>query len=248
MKKIIFTKHELNKFLLLGDNNSYFIDKQNPLIRAFKRKDYLAIFCTIRIKKKTTTIKLGNYPIDSIEEIYAKFSVAQKIANSGNNPNFIFKNNSITPGLDEFNINNFSFNDLLEIFLRKKNISEKYQVNLSNTLRRNFANEFLNPVNRFNKKFLTSKVDKLIKEGKKGTANNLLNYFLTLCNFGVRQENFSFKEDIIKAYNQTKEIKKRKNELLKPLINTNKQRVKNKINKLSNENLVLIEKQINKLL
>ena len=90
MKKIPFSEQQLKKFLLLGENNSYIIDIQNPIIRAFKRQNYLALFCTLRIKKKTTTIKLGNYPSDSIEKIYTKFSIAEKIAVSGNNPNFIF--------------------------------------------------------------------------------------------------------------------------------------------------------------
>ena len=52
MKKILFTAQQLNRFLLLGENNNYVIDKQYPLIRAFKRQNYLAIFCTLRIKKK----------------------------------------------------------------------------------------------------------------------------------------------------------------------------------------------------
>ena len=49
--KIVFTKTELNKFLLLGDTGEYLIDKINPCIRAIKRKEILSIFCTLRIKK-----------------------------------------------------------------------------------------------------------------------------------------------------------------------------------------------------
>lgn len=52
MKKILFSEQQLKKFLLLGENNSYIIDIQNPIIRAFKRQNYLALFCTLRIKKK----------------------------------------------------------------------------------------------------------------------------------------------------------------------------------------------------
>ena len=95
---------------------------------------------------------------------------------------------------------------------------------------------------------MASKVTELLEDGKKGTANNLLNYFLTLCNFGVKQENFSLKDDIVKVYNQIRDIKKKKDLLLKPSINLAKQRVKSKINKLSKENLNFIEKKIDQLL
>ena len=117
MNKVLFSNQQLKKFLLLGENNSYVIDMQNPLIRAFKRHNYLALFCTLRKKKKTTTIKLGDYPSDSIEKIYTKFTVAKKIASSGNNPNFIFRNS-----LEDLNVNDFSFNDLLKMFFMKKKI------------------------------------------------------------------------------------------------------------------------------
>jgi hypothetical protein len=248
MKKILFTAQQLNRFLLLGENNNYVIDKQYPLIRAFKRQNYLAIFCTLRIKKKTTTTKLGNYPTDSIEKIYAKFSVAKKIADAGNNPNFIFRNNSITSVLEDFNVNDFSFNDLLKIFFIKKKNSGKYKADFSNTLKKNLEDNFFNPINKFNRDYLASKINELIKNDKKGTANNLLNYFSTLCNFGVKQENFSLKDDVIRLYNQTNDIKKKVSLSLKPSINIDKQRVKRKVGKLSKENLILVEKKINQLL
>ena len=248
MKKIPFSEQQLKKFLLLGENNSYIIDIQNPIIRAFKRQNYLALFCTLRIKKKTTTIKLGNYPSDGIEKIYTKFSVAKKIADTGNNPNFIFRNSLITRGSEDFNVNNLSFNDLLKIFFKKKKISRKYEIDISYTLKKNLQDYFFNPINKFNKDYLASKVTELLEDGKKGTANNLLNYFLTLCNFGTKQENFSLKDDVIRVYNYTRDIKKEKELLLKPLINTDKKRVKSKINKLSKENLIFIEKKIDQLL
>ena len=248
MNKVLFSNQQLKKFLLLGENNSYIIDIQNPIIRAFKRQNYLALFCTLRIKKKTTTIKLGNYPSDGIEKIYTKFSIAEKIANAGNNPNFIFRNNTITKGLEDFNVNDFSFNDLLTMFLKKKKNSRKYETDISNTLKKNLQDDFLKPINKFDKDYLVSKVNQLIKDGKKGTANNLLNYFLTLCNFGVKQENFSLKDNIIRVYNQTRDIKKKKEPSLKPLINIDKQRVRGKLNKLSEEDLIFIEKKIDQLL
>ena len=243
MNKVLFSNQQLKKFLLLGENNSYVIDMQNPLIRAFKRHNYLALFCTLRIKKKTTTIKLGDYPSDSIEKIYTKFTVAKKIASSGNNPNFIFRNS-----LEDLNVNDFSFNDLLKMFFMKKKNSQKYEADISNTLKKNLHDGFLKPINKFNKDYLVSKVNELIQDGKKGTANNLLNYFLTLCNFGVKQENFSLRDDVIRIYNQTKDIKKKKELSIKSLINPDKQRIKSKINKLSKENLIFIEKKIDQLL
>ena len=243
MKKIPFSEQQLKKFLLLGENNSYIIDIQNPIIRAFKRQNYLALFCTLRIKKKTTTIKLGDYPSDSIEKIYTKFTVAKKIASSGNNPNFIFRNS-----LEDLNVNDFSFNDLLKMFFMKKKNSQKYEADISNTLKKNLHDGFLKPINKFNKDYLVSKVNELIQDGKKGTANNLLNYFLTLCSFFTKQENFSLKDDVIRVYNYTRDIKKEKELLLKPLINIDKQRVRGKLNKLSEENLIFIEKKIDQLL
>ena len=68
MKKILFSEQQLKKFLLLGENNSYIIDIQNPIIRAFKRQNYLALFCTLRIKKKNNTKKLGEKKFDGKEK------------------------------------------------------------------------------------------------------------------------------------------------------------------------------------
>ena len=68
--KIVFTKTELNKFLLLGDTGEYLIDKINPCIRAIKRKEILSIFCTLRIKKNTTSVKLGEFPKKMILKKY----------------------------------------------------------------------------------------------------------------------------------------------------------------------------------
>ena len=63
MKKIPFSEQQLKKFLLLGENNSYIIDIQNPIIRAFKRQNYLALFCTLRIKKKNYYSKIRELSI-----------------------------------------------------------------------------------------------------------------------------------------------------------------------------------------
>ena len=180
--------------------------------------------------------------------MYTKFSVAKKIADTGNNPNFIFRNSLITGGSEDFNVNNLSFNDLLKIFFKKKKNSRKYEIDISHTLKKNLQDYFFNPINKFNKDYLASKVTELLEDGKKGTANNLLNYFLTLCNFGTKQENFSLKDDVIRIYNYTRDIKKEKELLLKTLINADKKRVKSKINKLSKENLIFIEKKIDHLL
>ena len=136
----------------------------------------------------------------------------------------------------------------LKYSLLKKKNSGKYKADFSNTLKKNLEDNFFNPINKFNRDYLASKINELIKNDKKGTANNLLNYFSTLCNFGVKQENFSLKDDVIRLYNQTNDIKKKVSLSLKPSINIDKQRVKRKVGKLSKENLILVEKKINQLL
>ena len=117
--KIVFTKTELNKFLLLGDSGEYLIDKINPCIRAIKRKEILSIFCTLRIRKNTTTVKLGEFPKNDLEEIYTKFKVAKNISTNGNNPNIVLS--SIIRKTDSYQnnqLNNLNFEKLLEIFFR----------------------------------------------------------------------------------------------------------------------------------
>ena len=143
--KIVFTKTELNKFLLLGDTGEYLIDKINPCIRAIKRKEILSIFCTVRIKKNTTTVKLGEFPENDLEEIYSKFKVAKNISTNGNNPNIVLS--SIIKKTDSFNsnqLNNLNFEKLLEIFFKnKKKLSEKYKIDFVNCLKKEFKKKLL---------------------------------------------------------------------------------------------------------
>ena len=127
--KIVFTKTELNKFLLLGDTGDYLIDKINPCIRAIKRKEILSIFCTLRIKKNTTTVKLGEFPKNDLEEIYSKFKVAKNISSNGNNPNIVLSSIIKTDPFHNNQLNNLNFEKLLEIFFQnKQKLSEKYKI------------------------------------------------------------------------------------------------------------------------
>ena len=50
--KIVFTKTELNKFLLLGDTGEYLIDKINPCIRGDKTKRNFIYILYSENKKK----------------------------------------------------------------------------------------------------------------------------------------------------------------------------------------------------
>lgn len=248
MIKIILSNNELNKFLLLGEENSYVIDKINPSIRVFKRNKYLSFFCTVRIQNKTTTVKLGNYPENKIEEVYKKFSVAQKIAKEGNNPNLIFKNITEITGDISFPTNKLSFETLLKLFIAQKKASGKYKSDFSNTLTKNLKLFFSETINKFRKEDLSFILQKLLKDGKKGTANNVLNYFLTLCNFGMMELSIKYRDDLIKISKQIKIVKKSfssriKNEPKKKFI-----KLKNKIEFLSEEQASLIEKKVDKML
>ena len=231
MLKIEFSKKELNRFLLLGENNTYIIDKNYPLIRAFKRKGFLSILCTLRIKKETTTIKLGDYPSSTIEDIYVKFSIAQKIAKSGNNPNLIFNKTEKSEG----NTNSISLDDLLTIFINDKKISQKYINDIINTLKKNLGDLLHQPLELLLKKNLSNKIENLISLDKKGTAKNLLNYLITLCNFAVKIRHIPNNDQIIKILNHCERQKKKYKIELQIRLNPEKQRLIKKINSLDNK-------------
>ena len=231
MLKLEFSKKELNRFLLLGESNTYIIDKNYPLIRAFKRKGFLSILCTLRIKKETTTIKLGDYPSSTIEDIYVKFSIAQKIAKSGNNPNFIFNK---TEKLEE-NTSSISLNDLLTIFINNKKISQKYKNDIINTLKKNLGGMLHRPLELFLKKDLSNIIGKLISLDKKGTTKNLLNYLISLCNFAVKIRHIPNNNQIIKILNHCKIQKEKYKIELQNKLNPEKQRLIKKINSLDNK-------------
>ena len=231
MLKLEFSKKELNRFLLLGESNTYIIDKNYPLIRAFKRKGFLSILCTLRIKKETTTIKLGDYPSSTIEDIYIKFSIAQKIAKSGNNPNFIFNKTEKLEG----NTNSISLNDLLTIFINNKKISQKYKNDIINTLKKNLGGMLHRPLELFLKKDLSNIIGKLISLDKKGTTKNLLNYLISLCNFAVKIRHIPNNNQIIKILNHCKIQKEKYKIELQNKLNPEKQRLIKKINSLDNK-------------
>ena len=231
MLKLEFSKKELNRFLLLGESNTYIIDKNYPLIRAFKRKGFLSILCTLRIKKETTTIKLGDYPSSTIEDIYVKFSIAQKIAKSGNNPNFIFNK---TEKLEE-NTSSISLNDLLTIFINNKKISQKYKNDIINTLKKNLGGMLHRPLELFLKKDLSNIIGKLISLDKKGTTKNLLNYLISLCNFAVKIRHIPNNDQIIKILNHCERQKEKYKIELQNKLNPEKQKLIKKINSLDNK-------------
>ena len=244
----MISNNELNKFLLLGEENSYVIDKINPSIRVFKRNKYLSFFCTVRIQNKTTTVKLGNYPENKIEEVYKKFSVAQKIAKEGNNPNLIFKNITEITDDTSFPTNKLSFETLLKLFIVHKKPSEKYKSDFSNTLTKNLRPFFSETINKFRKEELSFVIQKLLENGKKGTANNLLNYFLTLSNFGIMELSLKYRDDLIKISKQIKMVKKSFLLGIKSEPKKKFTKLKSKIELLSREQVSLIEKKINQML
>ena len=244
MDKINFSEKELNKFLLLGDNNTYLVDKLNPLIRVFKRNEYLAFFCTLRVKKLTTTVKLGNYPENNIEEIYAKFSVAKKIAIEGNNPNFIFKN--LIVGSENYFDYTISF--LLKKFVEKRiDLSRKYKKDFSNTLLKNLKPILLKPIQKFKNHELTDIINNLLIEKKIGTAKNLKNYLSTLCSFGLKQKNSPYKDHLLNILRELDQFKNKFSNTKNPIQIKTKIIIK-KLKLLSEKDLFYIEKKINKFL
>lgn len=207
MKKVAFSNKELNRFLLLGDNNTYVIDKMFPLIRAVKRKNYLSVFCTLRIKKETTTIKLGNFPKNSINEIYAKFDVAKKISKNGNNPNYIFTNSENYKGISNNENFDLTFEKLILIFFKKKKLSDKYEMDMKNCIKKFLDLSFFQPIHRINLNIIECKIKNLIVQEKIGTARNFLNYLTTLCNFALKNKFFHDYDSLVLIREKVEKIK-----------------------------------------
>ena len=242
MEKLIFSKKELNRFLLLGENNAYIIDQNCPLIRAFKRKDQLSIFCTLRIRKETTSVKLGTYPKNSMEEIYIKFAVAQKIARAGNNPNHVFLSAKSEKDLS----NAKSLLTITNVFLKEKNLNTKYAKDFSNTLKKNLREIFENPLENFKKVYLTQKIDDLLLSGKKGTAKNLLNYLSTLLNFSLKTRYFGETDEILKILSHCNTLKLKHKNKFETEKKSSKYEIIEIIKKLNDEELLRVKKMLNK--
>lgn len=240
MEKIQFSKKELNRFLLLGENNSYIIDQNYPLIRAFKRKNLLSIFCTLRIKRETTTVKLGTYPNNTIEDIYIKFAVARKIAKAGNNPNHVFVANKI----EESSSNSKTISSIINIFLKEKNLNTKYARDFVNTLKKNLHEIFKNPLKEFKKAYLTQKIDDLLLREKRGTAKNLLNYLSTLLNFALKTRYFGEIDEILKILNHCSTLKDKYKKKFATEKNSDKHEIIKIINKLNNKQLIKVKKML----
>ena len=240
MEKLEFSKKELNRFLLLGENNSYITDQNYPLIRAFKRKNLLAIFCTLRIKRETTTIKLGTYPNNSMEEIYIKFAVAQKIAKAGNNPNHVFVSNKIEENIS----NDKTLLSITNIFLKEKNLNTKYAKDFVNTLKKNLHEIFESPLKEFNKTYLSQKIDDLLLREKRGTAKNLLNYLSTLLNFSLKTRYFGEIDEILKILNHCSTLKDKYKKKFRNKKNLDKHEILKMINKLDNKQLMKVKKML----
>lgn len=239
MNKLPFSHNELNRFLLIGEKNQYIIDKLNPLIRAVKRKDFLAIFCTLRVNNTTTSVKLGNFPESNLEEIYAKFEVAQKISKKGNNPNLIF--NSLTKESDSTNLNK-----LVYFFLNKKKVSNKYSNDLTNNLKKNLGNYYYSQVNKITTRVIGDKTKELIKEQKNGTARNFLNYLTTIMIFTLKYSEINSKNEIVRILYA---LKSSKNLLTVLPVNKkikNQKEILKKIKKLSEKQLKDILQILNK--
>ena len=207
MTKVTFSNHELDRFLLIGENNQYIVDKINPLIRAFKRKKSLAIFSTIRIKNKTTTVKLGDFPECSLDEIYAKFEVAQKISRNGNNPNLVFNSFNDFSELNNNNLNNLSLQKILVIFLQKKKSGKKYSNDIKNNLKNNLKDFYYEPITKLTFKVINNNSKILLQKKKIATAKNFLNYLQTILNFSVNNNIIKEKDEPIELINRIKNLK-----------------------------------------
>ncbi len=207
MTKITFSNHELERFLLVGEKNQYIIDRINPRIRAFKRKNSLAIFSTIRIKKKTTTVKLGDFPECSLEEIYAKFEVAQKISKNGNNPNLVFNSFNNFTGINRQDFNNLSINEILTIFFKKNRCSQKYINDIKHNLKKNLKNLYYEPLIKLNFKNISNSNNILRSQKKFATSKNFLNYLQTIINFSINNNLLKEKDQPIELINSIKRLK-----------------------------------------
>ena len=246
--KTVFTKTELNKFLLLGDTGEYLIDKINPCIRAIKRKEILSIFCTVRIKKNTTTVKLGEFPKNDLEEIYSKFKVAKNISTNGNNPNIVLS--SIIKKTDSFNnnqLNNLNFEKLLEIFFQnKQKLSEKYRIDFLNCLKKNLKKNYYQPVRLFKKKQYLNIIESLHENGKLGTIKSFIYKINTLGSFFLVNENLDCSLQLKELIALTPKISKkyiRSIQKEKPVL----KKINNELKKLKNSDLQFILQTINDL-
>ncbi len=246
--KTVFTKTELNKFLLLGDTGEYLIDKINPCIRAIKRKEILSIFCTVRIKKNTTTVKLGEFPKNDLEEIYSKFKVAKNISTNGNNPNIVLS--SIIKKTDSFNnnqLNNLNFEKLLEIFFQnKQKLSEKYRIDFLNCLKKNLKKNYYQPVRLFKKKQYLNIIESLHENGKLGTIKSFIYKINTLGCFFLVNENLDCSLQLKELIALTPKISKkyiRSIQKEKPVL----KKINNELKKLKNSDLQFILQTINDL-
>ena len=251
MNKVLFSRTELNKFLLLGEDGQYITDKINPCIRAIKRKNNLSIFCTIRISHKTTSVKLGEFPENKIDEVYAKFKIAKRISENGSNPNIILQSSNSSLSLESNDlIEGLSFNELYQIFFKKKETTIKYRKDFYNCLKKNLSHHFNKPIRDYNKKKLCETIENLVKEKKLGTAKNFLFKINTLLLFFLKNESLNQKNNIF-----IKEIlsisPKIKESFLKKEINIKNQRflqkIFKKIKRMDLKKLKKIDVYLNKI-
>ncbi len=248
MQKIIFSKTTLHKFLLLGGIGEYVIDKIYPSIRAIKRKKSLSIFGTVRYNKSITTVKIGNFPENNVDEVYTKFQIAKKISLNGNNPNLILNPNeynyhNIHEGNDQISIKM-----ILEFYLSKRTISNKYRLNFFNNIRKNSNNLFLQNLKDYKKNDVEIIIKHLLKNNKKATAKNFLNNLLTIFNFALKNLNSSkdsFIKNNIKWLHQLKKIVKYKNK--STFKDKRYKKVIKRVSILNIKQLMLLEKFIDEL-
>lgn len=198
VNKAIFSRTELNKFLLLSDPGDYLIDKINPSVRAVKRKEILSIFCTLRVKRNTTSVKLGEFPRNNLDEIYSKLKVVKKISNNGNNPNIVLA--SIIKKYDsvkEAKLNNLSFENLTEIFFQnKKRLSNRYKKDVINCLKKNLGKHFMDPVKTIKKQAYLDIIKNISKNGKLGTIKSFIYKINTISNFFILKENLDCSDQL----------------------------------------------------
>ncbi len=190
MRKVIFSRTELHKFLLLGDPGNYITDKIHPSIRAVKRKEVLSIFCTLRIRKRTTSVKLGQFPENNLEQIYAKFQIARNLSANGSNPNFYL--NEVSDKFDEKinSIENLSINNLIVIFMKQKQYSKKYSYDFTNCLKKNFGDKFNEPLKKLSRKDFKKRIKYLDKKSKHGSLKNFVYKTNILFLFFLKNERF----------------------------------------------------------
>ena len=167
MKKVIFTKTELHKFLLLGANGEYLINKIYPSVRAIKRKDTLSIFGTVRYNKNITTVKIGSFPKNSIDEIHAKFEIAKRVSLNGHNPNIILNSEVGKYKQIDEKSDKVTMEMVLKYYLNKRIISSKYKLNFFHNVKKNSNYLFSQNIKDFKKSNIELIIETLLKEKKK---------------------------------------------------------------------------------